>query len=142
MARKLPLLASFAAGVIVASTTAGIATTGGNPDPNTKPTTESRSPSPAGTGFVYVRKSRLKDIDPAFADQTYPADDIRSRVRSGTLDVATFLAVPTALDCHQALGTPVMEARLTVPPRAGSTGLRMSATSRSSRRTTRRCTAG
>jgi selenocysteine lyase/cysteine desulfurase len=68
--------------------------------------------APLGTGFLYVRKSRLKDIDPAFADQTYPADDIRSRVHSGTLDVATFLTVPTALDCHQALSTPVMEARL------------------------------
>jgi isopenicillin-N epimerase len=68
--------------------------------------------APLGTGFLYVRKIRLKDIDPAFADRTYPADDIRSRVHSGTLDVATFLTVPTALDCHQALGAPVMEARL------------------------------
>jgi isopenicillin-N epimerase len=68
--------------------------------------------APLGTGFLYIRKSRLKDIDLAFADQTYPADDIRSRVHSGTLDVAAFLTVPTALDCHQALGTPVMEARL------------------------------
>lgn len=68
--------------------------------------------APLGTGFLYVRKSRLEDIDRAFADQTYPADDIRSRVHSGTLDVATFLTVPTALDCHQTLGTPVMEARL------------------------------
>jgi selenocysteine lyase/cysteine desulfurase len=47
-----------------------------------------------------------------FGDQTYPMDDVRSRVHSGTLDMATFLTVPTALDCHQALGTPVMEARL------------------------------
>ena len=68
--------------------------------------------APLGTGFLYVRKIRLKDIDPAFADRTYPADDIRSRVHSGTLDAATFLTVPTALDCHQALGAPVMEARL------------------------------
>jgi selenocysteine lyase/cysteine desulfurase len=37
---------------------------------------------------------------------------MRSRVHSGTLDAATFLTVPTALDGHQALGTPVMEARL------------------------------
>jgi isopenicillin-N epimerase len=68
--------------------------------------------APLGTGFLYIRRSRLKDIDAAFADQTYPFGDIRSRVHSGTLDMATFLTVPTALDCHQALGTPVMEARL------------------------------
>jgi selenocysteine lyase/cysteine desulfurase len=68
--------------------------------------------APLGAGFLYIRGTRLKDIDPAFADETYPADDIRSRVSSGTLDAATFLTVPTALDCHQAMGTPVMEARL------------------------------
>jgi hypothetical protein len=28
--------------------------------------------APLGSGFLYVRKSRLKDIDPAFADQTFP----------------------------------------------------------------------
>ena len=68
--------------------------------------------APLGTGFLYIRKNRLKDIDSTFGDQTYAADDIRSRVHSGTLDAATFLTVPTALDCHQALGTSVMEARL------------------------------
>ena len=68
--------------------------------------------APLGAGFLYIRKSRLNDIDRAFADENNPADDIRSRVSSGTLDAATFLTVPAALDCHQALGTPVMEARL------------------------------
>jgi selenocysteine lyase/cysteine desulfurase len=68
--------------------------------------------APLGTGFLYIRKNRLKDIDAAFGDQTYAADDVRSRVHSGTLDAATFLTVPTALDCHQALGTSAMEARL------------------------------
>jgi selenocysteine lyase/cysteine desulfurase len=67
---------------------------------------------PLGAGFLYIRKTRLNDIDRAFADENNPADDIRSRVSSGTLDAATFLTVPAALDCHQALGTPVMEARL------------------------------
>jgi selenocysteine lyase/cysteine desulfurase len=67
---------------------------------------------PLGAGFLYIRKTRLNDIDRAFADENNPPDDIRSRVSSGTLDAATFLTVPAALDCHQALGTPVMEARL------------------------------
>src|SRR3569833_896198 len=68
--------------------------------------------APLGTGFLYVREQRLKDVDAAFGDRTYAASDIRSRVHSGTLDVAAFLTVPTALDCHQALGTSVVEARL------------------------------
>jgi isopenicillin-N epimerase len=36
--------------------------------------------APLGSGFLYIRRSRLKDIDAAFADQTYPFGDIRSRV--------------------------------------------------------------
>ncbi|MEU4345046.1 aminotransferase class V-fold PLP-dependent enzyme [Nocardia sp. NPDC023852] len=68
--------------------------------------------APLGAGFLYVRKNRLADIDAAFADETYPAGDIRSRVHSGTLDVAAFLTLPTALDCHEALGASVKEARL------------------------------
>ncbi|MEU9191235.1 aminotransferase class V-fold PLP-dependent enzyme [Streptomyces sp. NPDC048484] len=68
--------------------------------------------APLGTGFLYIRKGRLHDIDRAFADETYPADDIRSRVHSGTLDAAAVLTVPAALDFHQALGGAVKQARL------------------------------
>ncbi|MFC7908221.1 aminotransferase class V-fold PLP-dependent enzyme [Streptomyces nigra] len=68
--------------------------------------------APLGTGFLYIRKDRLADIDRAFADETYPDDDIRSRVHSGTLDAAAVLSVPAALDFHQALGSAVKQARL------------------------------
>ncbi|MFD0381975.1 aminotransferase class V-fold PLP-dependent enzyme [Streptomyces stramineus] len=69
--------------------------------------------APLGTGFLHIRGDRLADIDAAFADETYPAGDIRSRVHSGTMDVAPVLSVPTALDFHRALGGgPVKEARL------------------------------
>ncbi|GAA2083613.1 aminotransferase class V-fold PLP-dependent enzyme [Actinomadura alba] len=68
--------------------------------------------APLGTGFLYIRKERLADIDPAFADQTYPATDIRSRVHSGTLDFAAVLTVPQALDLHRRLGAPTKQARL------------------------------
>ncbi|WP_235017879.1 aminotransferase class V-fold PLP-dependent enzyme [Thermomonospora echinospora] len=67
---------------------------------------------PLGTGFLYIRRGRLAHIDPAFADETHPADDIRSRVHSGTHNVAPFLTVPTALDFHHALGAPAKQARL------------------------------
>ena len=67
--------------------------------------------APLGTGFLYIRKNRLADIDRAFADETHPDDDIRSRVHSGTLDAAAVLSVPAALDFHQALGGAVKQAR-------------------------------
>jgi selenocysteine lyase/cysteine desulfurase len=68
--------------------------------------------APLGTGFLYIRSGRLADIDLAFADETYPASDIRSRVHSGTLDAASVLSVPTALDFHDSLGAAVKQSRL------------------------------
>ncbi|WP_344932801.1 aminotransferase class V-fold PLP-dependent enzyme [Sphaerisporangium flaviroseum] len=68
--------------------------------------------APLGSGFVYIRKHRLADVDMAFADETYPAGDIRSRVHSGTMDVAPILTVGTALDFHKALGAANKQARL------------------------------
>ncbi|RSM94591.1 aminotransferase [Nonomuraea sp. WAC 01424] len=68
--------------------------------------------APLGTGFLYIRRERLADIEPVFADESYPAGDIRSRVHSGTMDVAAPLTVPDALDFHQRLGAPLKQARL------------------------------
>ncbi|MEU8246296.1 aminotransferase class V-fold PLP-dependent enzyme [Nonomuraea sp. NPDC048916] len=68
--------------------------------------------APLGAGFLYIRKDRLADIDPVFADETYPVTDIRSRVHSGTMNVAPILTVPAALDFHDALGARVKQARL------------------------------
>ncbi len=67
---------------------------------------------PLGSGFLYIRRGRLDDVDLAYDDETYPADDIRSRVHSGTMDVAPVLSIPTALDFHDALGAAVKQARL------------------------------
>ncbi|WP_245966183.1 aminotransferase class V-fold PLP-dependent enzyme [Sphaerisporangium album] len=68
--------------------------------------------APLGSGFAYIRKHRLADVDAAFADETYPAGDIRSRVHSGTMDVAPILTVGAALDFHGALGAAAKQARL------------------------------
>ncbi|GGK94466.1 isopenicillin-N epimerase [Sphaerisporangium melleum] len=68
--------------------------------------------APLGSGFLYIRAHRLADIAPVFADETYPAGDIRSRVHSGTMDVAPILTVGTALDFHEALGGANKQARL------------------------------
>ncbi|MBT2227703.1 aminotransferase class V-fold PLP-dependent enzyme [Nonomuraea sp. NEAU-A123] len=68
--------------------------------------------APLGAGFLYIRQDRLADIDRVFADETYPAQDIRSRVHSGTMNVAPILTVGAALDFHDALGGARKQARL------------------------------
>ncbi|MFC4309624.1 aminotransferase class V-fold PLP-dependent enzyme [Steroidobacter flavus] len=68
--------------------------------------------APLGVGFMYIRRSRLADIEPYMGDSSFPADDIRSRVHSGTANFAAFMTVPDALDFHDAIGTAVKEARL------------------------------
>ncbi|MEO3886736.1 aminotransferase class V-fold PLP-dependent enzyme [Nonomuraea sp. B5E05] len=67
---------------------------------------------PLGAGFLYIRDGRLADIDLLYNDETYPASDIRSRVHSGTMNVAPHLTVDTALDFHETLGAKVKQARL------------------------------
>ncbi|MFI6454858.1 aminotransferase class V-fold PLP-dependent enzyme [Streptosporangium amethystogenes] len=67
---------------------------------------------PLGAGFLYIRRDRLADIDVAFDDVTFPRDDIRSRVHTGTLNVAPVLTADIALDFHDALGAAAKQARL------------------------------
>ncbi|WP_030453570.1 aminotransferase class V-fold PLP-dependent enzyme [Herbidospora cretacea] len=67
--------------------------------------------APLGSGFLYIRRERLADIAPMFGDESQEAD-IRSRVHSGTMDVAPILSVGAALDFHESLGAPAKEARL------------------------------
>lgn len=65
-----------------------------------------------GVGILYIRRSRLPDIDLFMEDTGFPADDIRSRIHSGTSNFAAFMALPDALDFHEAIGTAAKEARL------------------------------
>ncbi len=64
-------------------------------------------------GFFHIRKDRLADIDVHMGDQGWPADDIRSRVHTGTINFAAALSVPAALDLHEKIGAPAKHARLT-----------------------------
>lgn len=59
--------------------------------------------APLGTGAMYIRKSRLADIDIAF-DSTVPADDINARVPPGTVNFPGVATIPTAVDFHFAVG--------------------------------------
>jgi selenocysteine lyase/cysteine desulfurase len=60
--------------------------------------------APLGTGAMYVRKSRLPDIDIAFENRNFPDDDINTRVPSGTVNFAAIMTIPTAVDFHFAVG--------------------------------------
>ncbi len=68
--------------------------------------------APLGVGAMYIRRDRLSDIDLCMADENNPADDIRSRVHSGTANFAAYLTVPSALDFHERIGPAYKEARL------------------------------
>ena len=66
--------------------------------------------APLGTGAMYVRRGTLDKIAP------YPGESdaakIASRVHPGTINFAARLAIPAALDFHEALGSANKEARL------------------------------
>lgn len=68
--------------------------------------------APLGAGFLYIRAGRLPDIDPCYRDESFPPDNIRSRVHSGTMDIAPLLTLPVALDLHEAIGVANKQARL------------------------------
>jgi isopenicillin-N epimerase len=67
--------------------------------------------APLGVGMMYIARERLGDIDPYMADEDFKADDVRSRIHTGTPNFAAQLAVPTALALHQEIGPQAKEAR-------------------------------
>jgi isopenicillin-N epimerase len=67
---------------------------------------------PVGLGAVYIQRSRLADIDRMMADEDFSADDVRSRVHSGTVNFAAGLTAPAALDFHTAVGAANKAVRL------------------------------
>lgn len=66
--------------------------------------------APVGVGAVYIRRGRVADIDPYMGEQA--GDDIRTRVHTGTVNFAAYLALPVALDLHQRIGVANKQARL------------------------------
>jgi selenocysteine lyase/cysteine desulfurase len=60
--------------------------------------------APLGTGAIYVRKERQPDIQRWLGNQLYKVDDFRSRIPTGTVDVAARLTIPAALAAQQQIG--------------------------------------
>jgi isopenicillin-N epimerase len=68
--------------------------------------------APVGAGVMYIKASRLGDVDRMYADESAPATSIQSRIHTGTANFATFLSVPAALDFHAAVGPEAKAARV------------------------------
>jgi selenocysteine lyase/cysteine desulfurase len=60
--------------------------------------------APLGTGAIYIRKDRQADIGPWLGNRIYKSDDLRSRIPTGTVDVAARLTVPAALAVQERIG--------------------------------------
>lgn len=65
--------------------------------------------APVGVGAMYVRRGRVTDIDPYMGD---PDRGIANRVHTGTANFAAFLALPAALEFHDAIGVQAKRERL------------------------------
>jgi isopenicillin-N epimerase len=68
--------------------------------------------APIGAGAMYIREDKLASIDRAHADESAPATSIDSRVHTGTVNFATVMTVPHALDFQASIGIDNKAARL------------------------------
>lgn len=68
--------------------------------------------APLGAGMLFVKKEKIAQIRPLFADYGYQPGDIRRLNHTGTHPVATDLAIGNALEYLYTLGLDRKEARL------------------------------
>jgi selenocysteine lyase/cysteine desulfurase len=67
--------------------------------------------APLGVGAIYIRRDRIRSIDPDPAENPR-SSDIATRVHTGTPDYAAQLTVPAALSFQRAVGAAPRAARL------------------------------
>lgn len=68
--------------------------------------------APFGTGMLYIRKAKIKDIWPLLASPENQEDNIRKFEHIGTRSFAIEQAIGTAIDFHTAIGSERKQARL------------------------------
>ena len=68
--------------------------------------------APHGTGLLYVRRDKIKDLWPMMAANEAQDADIRKYEEIGTHPAANYLAIAEALTFHQGIGPKRKEARL------------------------------
>jgi selenocysteine lyase/cysteine desulfurase len=67
---------------------------------------------PLGTGFLHVKKEKIKNLWPIFGDNGYQDTDIRKLNHTGTPAVHTDITILNAIDYHSKIGIARKEARL------------------------------
>ena len=68
--------------------------------------------APLGVGAMYIREGKLAFIDRAHGDESAPATSIDSRLHTGTVNMATMMTVPDALEFQASIGIENKAARL------------------------------
>ncbi len=68
--------------------------------------------APLGTGAMYIRKSRVDDIDVAYDNHNLPPHETAARAPAGTVNFAAVLSIPAAVDFHFAVGGAAKEKHL------------------------------
>lgn len=68
--------------------------------------------APHGTGMLYVRRDRIKDLWPLMAASESQDEDIRKYEEIGTHPAANFLAIGDAITVHLGIGPARKEARM------------------------------
>ena len=68
--------------------------------------------APIGTGLLYVRRSKIRDLWPLMAAPDTMDNDIRKFEEIGTHPIANFLGIAEALTFHQGIGAARKHARL------------------------------
>ncbi len=68
--------------------------------------------NPLGAGLLYVKKDRIKDLQPMFGDSSKAEDDIRRLGHFGTLSVPIVMTIPDAKDFNDMVTIPLKEKRL------------------------------
>ena len=68
--------------------------------------------NPLGAGLLYVKKDRIKDLQPMFGDSAKKEDDIRRLGHFGTLSVPIVMTIPDAKSFNDMVTIPLKERRL------------------------------
>jgi selenocysteine lyase/cysteine desulfurase len=68
--------------------------------------------APLGAGILYVNKNKIKSVWPLFGDSNFSDEDILKLNHTGTIPVATNLAIYHAIDYHEKIGIKRKEERL------------------------------
>jgi selenocysteine lyase/cysteine desulfurase len=67
---------------------------------------------PLGAGLLYVKKDKIKNLWPLFAEAKLPRDDIDRLNHTGTTPVHVELSIPRAIEHYQVIGAERKEQRL------------------------------